>query len=83
MRRRTAAALLAVWLGLVCGGCQSEQDRLYSQMLEEGKSQAASSQPVDYDDPGYIGLGTPSPQDRATPVPGESLSGELTVRILE
>ena len=83
MRRRGAAALLAVWLGLVCGGCQSEQDRLYSQVLEEGKSQAASSQPVDYDDPGYIGLGTPAPQDRATPVPGESLSGELTVRILE
>ena len=83
MRRRGAAALLAVWLGLVCGGCQSEQDRLYSQVLEEGKSQAASSQPVDYDDPGYIGLGTPAPQDLATPVPGESLSGELTVRILE
>ena len=80
MRRRTAAALLAVWLGLVCGGCQSEQDRLYSQVLEEGKSQAVSSQPVDYDDPGYIGLGTPAPQDRATPVPGESHSGELTVR---
>ena len=38
MRRRRAAALLAVWLGLVCGGCQSEQDLVYSQMLEEGKT---------------------------------------------
>lgn len=75
MRRRGAAALLAVWLGLVCGGCQSEQDRFYSQVLEEGKSQAASSQPVDYDDPGYIGLGTPAPRTGPPPCPGRAFPG--------
>lgn len=64
--------------------CQSQQDEIYNDVLsqvEDAKSQASSESSIDYEDPGYIGLATPPPEERATPVPGDDITGELTIRI--
>lgn len=83
MNKKTIV-LLVLCVLLTLSACQSEQDDIYSQALsqvEKTKSQIASEQSIDYDDPGYLGLDTPAPKEQTTPIPGDDLSGELTVRI--
>lgn len=70
-----------VGLFLLCTGCQTSQDTLYQEAMSQLEGQSMVEPSVDPNDPGYLGLGTPKPEDRATPIPGDDLNGELTVRI--
>ena len=81
MKRRSMALLLCVCMLFSCTACQSEQDDIYSQALSQQNEQSMTEPSIDPNDPGYLGLDTPAPEDRATPIPGDDLSGELTVKI--
>ena len=80
MKRRSIALLLCVCLLFSCTACRSEQDDIYSQAMSQQEEQSMTEPSVDPNDPGYLGLGTPAPEDRATPIPGDDLSGELTIQ---
>ena len=60
--------------------CQTDQDALYSEAISQIEAEATAEPSIDPNDPGYLGLGTPAPEDRATPIPGDDLSGELTIQ---
>ena len=81
MKRRSAALLLCVCMLFSCTACQTDQETLYSQAMSQQEEQSMTEPSVNPNDPGYLGLGTPAPGDRATPIPGDNLSGELTVKI--
>ena len=80
MKRRSAALLLCVCLLFSCTACQTGQETLYSQAMSQQNEQSMTEPSIDPNDPGYLGLGTPAPEDRATPIPGDDLSGELTIQ---
>ena len=66
---------------LLFTACQTDQDALYSEAISQIEAEATAEPSIDPNDPGYLGLGTPAPEDRATPIPGDDLSGEITVKI--
>ncbi len=78
---RVLALLLSLCLLFASTACQSEQEALYSEAVSKQEGQSVAEPSVDPNDPGYLGLGTPAPEDLATPVPGDDLSGELRVKI--
>ena len=80
MKRRSIALLLSVCMLFSCTACQTDQEALYSQAMSQQNEQSVTEPSVDPNDPGYLGLGTPAPEDRATPIPGDDLSGELTIQ---
>ena len=65
---------------LLFTACQTDQDALYSEAISQIEAEATAEPSIDPNDPGYLGLGTPAPEDRATPIPGDDLSGELTIQ---
>ena len=71
MKRKCAALLFALLLVVECFACQSEQDELYSQAVEDQKS-AVSAAPTA--EPGD-GEASEMPQSE------DSLAGELTIRV--
>ncbi len=82
--RKLFAVVLALCLLLACTGCQSGQDEIYSQVMEESLpvsySKESSLPEIDYDDPNYIGPDR-SKIKAATPAPNDSLNGELTIKL--
>ena len=80
MKRRIVAILLCVCMLFSCTACQTDQDALYSEAISQIEAEATAEPSIDPNDPGYLGLGTPAPEDRATPIPGDDLSGELTIQ---
>ena len=81
MKRKSVALLLCVCMLISCTACQTDQEALYSQAMSQQEEQSMTEPSVNPNDPGYLGLGTPAPEDRATPIPGDDLSGELTVQL--
>ena len=71
MKRKFAALLFSLLLVVECFACQSEQDEIYSQAVEDQKS-AVSAAPTA--EPGD-GEASEMPQS------GDSLAGELTIRV--
>ena len=71
MKRKCAALLFALLLVVECFACQSEQDEIYSQAVEDQKS-AVSAAPTA--EPGD-GEASEMPQSE------DSLAGELTIRV--
>ena len=80
MKRKCAALLFALLLVVECFACQSEQDELYSQAVEDQKSAASVQPTVDPNDPDYLGDPTPLPGTAFTPVPQDDLQGELVIK---
>ena len=80
MKRKFAALLFALLLVVECFACQSEQDELYSQAVEDQKSAASVQPTADPNDPDYLGDPTPLPGTAYTPVPGDTLAGELRIK---
>ena len=80
MKRKCAALLFALLLVVECFACQSEQDELYSQAVEDQKSAASVQPTADPNDPDYLGDPTPLPGTAFTPVPHDDLQGELVIK---
>ena len=80
MKRKCAALLFALLLVVECFACQSEQDELYSQAVEDQKSAASVQPTADPNDPDYLGDPTPLPGTAYTPVPQDDLQGELVIK---
>lgn len=80
MKKRFLALLLVGCLLIVLGACQTEQDELYSQAVEDQKSAASVQPTVDPNDPDYLGDPTPLPGTAYTPVPNDDLQGELVIK---
>ena len=81
MRIKSAIFLfIAICVIFLCTACQTGQETLYSQAMSQQNEQSMTEPSIDPNDPGYLGLGTPAPEDRATPIPGDDLSGELTIQ---
>jgi ABC-type glycerol-3-phosphate transport system substrate-binding protein len=79
--KRIIAMLLVISILLVCTACQTDQDDVYSQAVSKQESDTSSSQfEAAVNDPGSLLLGEPSPEDRLTPIPGDTLSGELKIK---
>lgn len=80
MKKRFLALLLVGCLLIVLGACQTEQDELYSQAVEDQKSAASVQPTADPNDPDYLGDPTPLPGTAFTPVPQDDLQGELVIK---
>ena len=80
MKRKCAALLFSLLLVVECFACQSEQDELYSQAVEDKKSAASVQPTADPNDPDYLGDPTPLPGTAYTPVPNDDLQGELVIK---
>ena len=80
MKRKCAALLFSLLLAVGCFACQSKQDELYSQAVEDQKSAASVQPTADPNDPDYLGDPTPLPGTAYTPVPNDDLQGELVIK---
>ena len=80
MKRKRATLLFSLLLVVGCFACQSEQDELYSQAVEDQKSAASVQPTADPNDPDYLGDPTPLPGTAYAPVPGDTLAGELRIK---
>lgn len=80
--KKVISLLLALCLVLPCAGCQSEQDALYSQAMQqtsESSQEESSASEIDFDAPNYIG----PPKEmikEIEPIEGDQLSGELVIK---
>ena len=83
MKRKSMALLLCVCILFSCTACQTDQEALYSQAMSQQNEQSVTEPSVDPNDPGYLGLGTPAPEDRLTPIPNDEMKGKIVVKLYQ